>query len=145
MLVLHPLTSEQRQIVHFLDRKCSAIDTAIEKTKESIEKLEEYKKSVIAKAVTKGLDPDAKMKDSGVEWIGEVPGDWEVSRFKYHTRLKKDRNPGNATVLSLYREYGVVIKDSRDDNFNRTSLDTSSYRYVEKDDKSSLLCLSHYR
>lgn len=134
MLVLHPLTSEQRQIVHFLDRKCSAIDTAIEKTKESIEKLEKYKKSVIAKAVTKGLDPDAKMKDSGVEWIGEVPGDWEVSRFKYHTRLKKDRNPGNATVLSLYREYGVVIKDSRDDNFNRTSLDTSSYRYVEKDD-----------
>lgn len=78
-----PPLSEQRQIVHFLDRKCSAIDTAIEKTKESIEKLEEYKKAVITKAVTKGLDPDAKMKDSGVEWIGEVPEGWEIRPLKF--------------------------------------------------------------
>ena len=124
----------QAQIVHFLDHKCSAIDTAIEKTKKSIEKLEEYKKAVITKAVTKGIDPNAKMKDSGVEWIGEIPEGWEVSKFKFHTKQKSDRNPGNATVLSLYREHGIVIKDSRDDNHNRTSLDTSTYRYVEVGD-----------
>ena len=75
--------SEQSQIVHFLDRKCSAIDAAIEKTKESIEKLEKYKKAVITKAVTKGLDPDAKMKDSGMEWIGEVPEGWEIRPLKF--------------------------------------------------------------
>lgn len=129
-----PPIPEQRQIVSFLDRKCSAIDTAIEKTKKSIEKLEEYKKAVITKAVTKGLDPDAKMKDSGLGWIGDIPETWTVSKFKYHTIQKSDRNPGDATVLSLYREYGIVIKDSRDDNHNRTSLDTSSYRYVEVND-----------
>ena len=78
-----PSMDEQRQIVSFLDRKCSAIDTAIEKTKKSIEKLEEYKKAVITKAVTKGLDPDAKMKDSGVEWIGEVPEGWEIRPLKF--------------------------------------------------------------
>lgn len=78
-----PSMDEQRQIVSFLDRKCSAIDTAIEKTKKSIEKLEEYKKAVITKAVTKGLDPNAKMKDSGVEWIGEVPETWDVKRVKH--------------------------------------------------------------
>jgi type I restriction enzyme S subunit len=78
-----PSLSEQHAIVHFLDRKCSAIDTAIEKTKKSIEKLEEYKKAVITKAVTKGLDPDAKMKDSGIEWIGEVPETWDVKRVKH--------------------------------------------------------------
>jgi len=82
--VVFPINiEEQRQIVHFLDRKCTAIDTAIEKTKESIEKLEEYKKAVITKAVTKGLDPDAKMKDSGVEWIGEVPETWGIGKLKY--------------------------------------------------------------
>ncbi len=124
----------QRQIVAFLDRKCSAIDAAIKKTKESIEKLEEYKKAVITKAVTRGLDPNAKMKDSGLGWIGSIPESWSVSKFKYHTTQKSDRNPGNATVLSLYREHGIVIKDSRDDNHNRTSLDTSSYRYVEVND-----------
>ena len=81
--VVVPPLSEQHQIVSFLDRKCSAIDTAIEKTKKSIEKLEEYKKAVITKAVTKGLDPDAKMKDSGIEWIGEVPETWDVKRVKH--------------------------------------------------------------
>lgn len=75
--------TEQQQIVHFLDRKCTAIDTAIEKTKKSIEKLEEYKKAVITKAVTKGIDPNAKMKDSGVEWIGEIPKGWDAIRIKY--------------------------------------------------------------
>lgn len=131
---IFPSPTEQQQIVHFLDRKCTAIDTAIEKTKKSIEKLEEYKKAVITKAVTKGIDPNVKMKDFGVEWIGEIPEDWEVSKFKFHAKAKSEKNPGNATILSLYREYGIVIKDSRDDNHNRTSLDTSSYRYVEIND-----------
>lgn len=77
-----PSPTKQQQIVHFLDRKCTAIDTAIEKTKKSIEKLEEYKKAVITKAVTKGIDPNVKMKDSGVEWIGEIPETWEIRRIK---------------------------------------------------------------
>lgn len=83
LYICYPSPAEQQQIVHFLDRKCTAIDTAIEKTKKSIEKLEEYKKAVITKAVTKGIDPNAKMKDSGVEWIGEVPEYWSVTRLKY--------------------------------------------------------------
>lgn len=78
-----PSPTEQQQIVHFLDRKCTAIDTAIEKTKKSIEKLEEYKKAVITKAVTKGIDPNAKMKDSGVEWIGEIPESMDIIRIKF--------------------------------------------------------------
>lgn len=87
----YPPLPEQHQIVSFLDRKCSAIDTAIEKTKKSIEKLEEYKKAVITKAVTKGLDPDAKMKDSGIEWIGEVPETWDVKRIKYACLERKEK------------------------------------------------------
>ena len=84
LYICYPSPAEQQQIVHFLDRKCTAIDTAIEKTKKSIEKLEEYKKAVITKAVTKGIDPNAKMKDSGVEWIGEIPENWSTPKVKYH-------------------------------------------------------------
>ena len=69
MVIPAPSPTEQQQIVHFLDRKCTAIDTAIEKTKKSIEKLEEYKKAVITKAVTKGIDPNAKMKDAHFLWL----------------------------------------------------------------------------
>lgn len=88
-----PSPTEQQQIVHFLDRKCTAIDTAIEKTKKSIEKLEEYKKAVITKAVTKGIDPNAKMKDSGVEWIGEIPENWDTLSIKRNYRIVAGATP----------------------------------------------------
>lgn len=87
-VLLLPPAEERKHIVSFLDRKCSAIDSAIEKTKESIEKLEEYKKAVITKAVTKGLNPDAKMKDSGIEWIGEVPEEWNFVKLTFITDAK---------------------------------------------------------
>jgi type I restriction enzyme S subunit len=129
-----PPLSEQRQIVHFLDRKCSAIDTAIEKTKESIEKLEEYKKAVITKAVTKGLNPDAKMKDSGIEWIGEVPEGWEVKRLRmfYGRRIHKNKGLQEKNLLSL--SYGNVIRKSIDTKEGLLPESFDGYNIVEKDD-----------
>ena len=81
ILVLSP--TEQQQIVHFLDRKCTAIDTAIEKTKKSIEKLEEYKKAVITKAVTKGINPNAKMKDAHFLWLTAIPENWGIYKLNH--------------------------------------------------------------
>lgn len=72
-----------------------------------------------------------KMKDSGIEWIGEIPEGWEVSLLKYATRWKSEKGCPDAPVLSLYRDFGVVPKDSRDDNHNVTSLDTSNYKVVD--------------
>lgn len=97
-----PSPTEQQQIVHFLDRKCTAIDTAIEKTKKSIEKLEEYKKAVITKAVTKGTDPNAKMKDSGVEWIGEMPEGWEITRNKFYVIISHGMDPKTEGDIPVY-------------------------------------------
>ena len=74
------------------------------------------------------------MKDSGIEWIGEIPEGWEVSQLKYATRWKSEKGCPNAPVLSLYRDFGVVPKDSRDDNHNVTSLDTSNYKVVDVGD-----------
>jgi len=78
ILIGIPSVQEQTQIATFLDRETTRIDTLIEKKQRFIELLEEKRQAVITQAVTKGLDPDVPMKDSGVEWIGEVPAHWEV-------------------------------------------------------------------
>lgn len=72
----------QRRIAEFLNKKTSEIDSLIEIENEQIEKLKEYKQAVITETVTKGLDPTAPMKDSGVEWIGEIPEGWSICRVK---------------------------------------------------------------
>lgn len=78
-----PSKEEQTQIASYLDKKCNKIDETIEKEQVVIEKLKEYKQSVITEAVTKGLNPHVKMKDSGVEWIGEIPEHWDIRRLRY--------------------------------------------------------------
>lgn len=79
---IEPSISEQQQIADFLDTQCSEIDATAEDIQKEISLLEDYKKSVITEAVTKGLNPDAEMKDSGIEWIGEIPKYWKVLRIK---------------------------------------------------------------
>lgn len=75
-----------------------------------------------------------EMKDSGIEWIGEVPAEWEVAKLKHSIKWKSVKGNPDGTVLSLYRDYGVIPKDSRDDNHNVTSLDTSTYKVVDVGD-----------
>lgn len=72
-----------------------------------------------------------EMKDSGMSWVGNVPKHWLVEKLKYHLYRYEPKNPGDKQVLSVYREYGVIPKDSRDDNHNVTSEDTSKYKYVK--------------
>ncbi|MFQ7107518.1 MAG: hypothetical protein ACLRQ4_20300, partial [Neglectibacter timonensis] len=81
--LLLPERNEQRRIADYLDRKCSQIDAIIARQQEVIEKLKAYKLSIITEAVTKGLNPDVPMKDSGVEWIGEMPEHWKMVRLKF--------------------------------------------------------------
>ena len=75
-----------------------------------------------------------EMKDSGIEWIGEIPREWVVQKLKHSLRWKSEKGQPDSTVLSLYRDYGIIPKDSRDDNHNVTSLDTSNYKVVNKGD-----------
>lgn len=77
-----PPSLEQRRIADYLDRKCSQIDAIIARQQEVIEKLKAYKLAVITEVVTKGLNPDVPMNDSGVEWIGEIPEHWDFRRIK---------------------------------------------------------------
>lgn len=74
------------------------------------------------------------LKYSGARWLGNVPSHWRVDKLKYHLIRNEPKNPGDQIVLSLYRELGVIPKDSRDDNHNVTSEDTSKYKYVRPGD-----------
>ena len=128
--MVFPSESEQKAIADYLDSKCAELDNIISDIQSQIEVLEEYKRSVITEAVTKGLDPDVEMRDSGIAWVCDIPALWLVEKVKFHLQRNEPRNPGDKQVLSVYREYGVIPKDSRDDNHNVTSEDTSNYKYV---------------
>lgn len=83
-----PSDVEQQRIAEFLDRKCGEIDEAIALQEEFIEELKAYKQSVITEAVTRGLNPNVKLKDSGIDWIGMIPQDWDLIRLKYLCKIE---------------------------------------------------------
>ena len=105
----YPPLPEQRLIASFLDGKCAEIDALTADIQQQIDALEQYKRSVITEAVTKGLNPEAKMKDSGEEWVGAIPDSWEMRKGKY---LFAQRNlRGNSVELQLLsptQRYGVI-------------------------------------
>lgn len=129
-----PPIDEQKRIVNYLDRECEKIDGLKADIQAQIDTLEQYKHSVITEAVTHGLNPDVFMKDSGAGWMPIVPQHWRVEKLKYNLCQRSVKNQTDKQVLSLYREYGIVPKDSRDDNHNVTSEDVSDYRYVRVGD-----------
>ena len=95
-----PPLKEQECIASYLDCKCAQIDAIIAKQQQVIDKLKEYKLSIITEAVTKGLDPDVPMKDSGAEWIGMVPEGWRISRIKYICEFNPKTKKANRDVVS---------------------------------------------
>ncbi|MCB6588820.1 restriction endonuclease subunit S [bacterium 210702-DFI.5.13] len=102
-----PPISEQHRIAAFLDSKCSEIDTLIENLRARMESVKEYKKAVITEAVTKGLNKDAKMKDSGVEWIGKIPEGWKIVQFKHIASIKS-----NLVQPDKYMKYPQIAPDN---------------------------------
>ena len=100
MLLPYFALEEQQKIASFLDRKCSEIDEMIALQEKIIEELKAYKQSVITEAVTKGLNPDVPMKDSGIEWIGNIPEHWEVKRLKNIFRLKTGTTPDGFDIVN---------------------------------------------
>ena len=88
-----PPLEDQQKIAAHLDRKCTQIDALISNAQQQIEKLKAYKQSVITETVTKGLDPDVTMKDSGVEWIGEIPEHWGTPQIKHIATISSGSTP----------------------------------------------------
>lgn len=120
-----PTIEEQYRIANFLDKKCAEIDELIALQEQMIAKLNTYKQAVITETVTKGLDPNVKMKDSGVEWIGEIPEHWETPKMKYYITLYSgDAISVNEFVDNgLYPVYGGGEKIANCNKFNTQSTD----------------------
>jgi len=109
--LIFPPIPEQTAIVKFLDRKTALIDQAIGIKEKQIELLKERRQILIHKAVTRGLNPNVKMKDSGVEWIGEIPEGWEVKRLKYVLHERNERSfTGNEPLFMMSQIHGLVIR-----------------------------------
>lgn len=123
-----PSLQEQRCIADYLDRKCSQIDAIIARQQEVIEKLKAYKLSVITEAVTKGLNPDVPMKDSGVEWIGEIPEHWKMVRLKFLLSHIIDC-PHETPIYSADGDY-LVIRTA-DQDLGKLRTDEDMYRLDE--------------
>lgn len=104
-----PPLPEQQRIADYLDKQCSIMDKLAEILQQQIEKLREYKQSVITEAVTKGLDPNVAMKDSGIEWIGEIPAWWKIEKAKYTFAQRSERgNNISLQLLSPTQNFGVI-------------------------------------
>jgi type I restriction enzyme S subunit len=131
--VIIPPFSEQTAIAKFLDDKTAKIDQAITIKKNQIELLKERKHSLINKAVTKGINHNAKLKDSDVEWIGQIPEHWQVKRLKYVFQiLKRISGELGHSVLSITQK-GIKVKDT-ESGAGQLSMDYSKYQFVYKGD-----------
>lgn len=131
---IEPPVAEQQHIVSFLDEKTAKIDEYIDKKNKEIEALKEWKKALIAHVVTKGLNTNAKMKNSGVSWIGEIPEHWELRRAKY--MFKKHKRPVRDTdeVITCFRDGEVTLRKNRRTTGFTESLTEVGYQGIRKGD-----------
>lgn len=127
-------TDEQQRIADFLDAKCAEIDALAADIQTQIDTLEQYKRSVITETVTKGLNPDAEMKDSGIEWVGRIPAHWPIHPIYsyYGERKNKNRLGKEDNLLSL--SYGRVIRKDINTNDGLLPESFNTYNIVEAGD-----------
>ena len=131
VLLPYPPVKQQNKIVNYLDKKVSQIDDIISKQKSLIEKYKAYKQSLITETVTKGLNKNVPMKDSGIEWIGEIPSDWSVTITKnISNKITDGAHVSPETENGVYDFISVVNLDNNFINFNGC-LKTSEASYIQ--------------
>ncbi|EHA1082732.1 restriction endonuclease subunit S [Photobacterium damselae] len=129
---------EQDDIAKFLDKKTAQIDEVIAIKQKQIELLKERKQIIIQQAVTQGLNPDVPMKDSGVDWIGEIPEHWEVRRSKFLFTQRKEKAWKDDVQLSATQKFGVIPQDEYEARTGarvvKIQFHLDKRKHVEKDD-----------
>ena len=103
--IVYPTLTEQKRIANFLDAKCEEIDALADDIQTQIETLEQYKRSIITEVVTKGLNQNVQMKDSGIEYIGDIPSDWKIKRVKH---IASSLSKGNGITREDVKEDGNI-------------------------------------
>lgn len=129
-----PPITEQAVIADFLDEQCAEIDSLISDIQSQIEVLEEYKRSVITEAVTKGLDPDVEMRDSGIAWVGDIPAHWITHPLYFYFGERKKKNALGLETNLLSLSYGKIIRKDINSNGGLLPESFNTYNIIEKDD-----------
>lgn len=131
-----PPSLEQKAIVGYLTDRCTKIDTFIVKKQKAVENLQELKQRIIADAVTRGLNPEVKMKETNIPWLPEVPEHWEVKTLRNFITMFSEKGHKDKQLLSVTREQGVIERntESKEENHNFIPEDLSNYKYVQKGD-----------
>ena len=126
-----PPLDEQKKIADFLDKQCGEVDALAHNIQQQIDTLEQYKRAIITETVTKGLNPSAPMKDSGIPWIGQIPADWAIHPLYYYfgERNCPNRLGKNNNLLSL--SYGKIIKKDINTNEGLLPASYNSYNIIE--------------
>lgn len=122
---------EQLKIVQVLDKKCAQVDALITNIQTQIEKLKAYKQSMITEVVTKGLDPTVPMKDSGVEWIGEIPAHWKIQRGKALFKETEARSADGSEELLTVSQYTGITPRSQKNVTMFEALSLEGYKICE--------------
>lgn len=134
VFVPHPSLAEQQRIADFLDEKCGEIDSIRSDVQREIEILNNYKKSVITEAVTKGLNTKAKLKDSGIEWIGKIPEEWNIHPLYYYFDERKHKNILGKERNLLSLSYGKIIRKDIDCREGLLPENFNGYNIIEQND-----------
>ena len=129
-----PPIDEQIKISNYLDKKCEEINSVVAQLQEEIEALEEYKRSVITEAVTKGLDPDVEMRDSGIAWVGDIPAHWITHPLYFYFGVRKNKNALGLETNLLSLSYGKIIRKDINSNGGLLPESFNTYNIIEKDD-----------
>ena len=129
-----PTIEEQKLIADFLDIKCAEIDGITKDLQEQIETLENYKKSVITEAVTKGLNPDVKMKDSKIRYIGKMPQHWDTDKGKFIFQYKQKPVRTDDGVITCFRDGEVTLRSNRREDGFTISEKEIGYQGIDKGD-----------
>ena len=129
-----PPRLRQRAIADYLDRETARIDELVAEKERVLDLLVERRRALISRAVTRGLDPGASFRDSGLQWLGEIPSDWKTRRIAWLFRERDERREPDLPLLAVSIKAGVSVREFSDDRIETTAADFNTYKIARRGD-----------
>jgi restriction endonuclease S subunit len=132
--VPEPLPQQQRAVADYLDRETARLDALVAAKERVLELLAEKRRALIARAVTRGLDPNAPLRNSGILWLGEIPAHWETRRIAWLFRERDERSEPDLPLLEVSINHGVILRKFSEERIESTAADFNAYKVARRGD-----------